>query len=445
MTTLAAIASVNALEVLDSRGNPTLAVTVLANTKRGSVQGSAMVPSGASTGALEAFEKRDAELSKRYLGRGVLGAVKSVGELIAPALKGIEVTRQAEIDSRLIALDGTENLSKIGANAILGVSLAAARAAANFRQVPLYKYLNEILQDLVGGPVEMAMPVPMLNVLNGGAHADNALDIQEFMVYPNGFASFASGLRAGVEVYHHLAKSLKASGHSLNVGDEGGFAPNLARTLEALEFLAKAVERAGYKDQVELCVDLASSEFYQNGKYDLKGEGQSYGEKDWVGYLAELVAANSIYSLEDPMAETDWQGWQSLTEKLGKSCQLVADDIFVTKASLLKKGAAAGVGNSILVKLNQVGSLSATLQTIKLAKELGYTQVISHRSGDTEDAFIADLTVASGCGQIKAGAPARAERTAKYNRLLAIEAELAGELAKKARGGGLRYGPPIPS
>jgi enolase len=410
------ISDVFAREVLDSRGNPTVEVEVVLS---GGALGRASVPSGASTGESEALELRDGDES-RYLGKGVLEAVKNVNTRIADEIIGQDAVYQQSIDSLLLSLDGTENKSKLGANAMLGVSLAVARAAAEAVELPLYQYL--------GGVGAKVLPVPFMNVINGGAHADNPLDIQEFMIVPRGFSSFTEGLRAGVETFHHLKKVLKKAGHSTNVGDEGGFAPNLKSHREALDAILEAIGKAGYTpgDEIAIALDPAASEFYdaKTGKYDLSCENKKLGAAEMVDYYAALLKDYPIVSIEDGMAEDDWDGWKQLTQKLGKKVQLVGDDIFVTNVSLLQRGIEEGVANSILIKLNQIGTLSETLDAVELARRAGYAQTISHRSGETEDTFIADLAVAIGCGMIKTGSASRTDRVAKYNQLLRIEEEL---------------------
>ena len=410
------ISDVFAREVLDSRGNPTVEVEVVLS---GGALGRASVPSGASTGESEALELRDGDES-RYLGKGVLEAVKNVNTRIADEIIGQDAVYQQAIDSQLLSLDGTENKSKLGANAMLAVSLAVARAAAEAVELPLYQYL--------GGVGAKVMPVPFMNVLNGGAHADNPLDIQEFMIVPRGFSSFTEGLRAGVETFHHLKKVLKKAGHSTNVGDEGGFAPDLKSHREAIEAILEAIQKAGYTpgDEIALALDPAASEFYdpKTGKYDLSCESKKLGAAEMVDYYAALLKDYPIVSIEDGLSEHDWSGWKLLTQKLGKKVQLVGDDIFVTNVRLLQRGIEEGVGNSILIKLNQIGTLSQTLDAVELARRAGYTQIISHRSGETEDTFIADLAVATGCGMIKTGSASRTDRVAKYNQLLRIEEEL---------------------
>jgi enolase len=407
-----------AREVLDSRGNPTVEVEVATDD---GAWGTAIVPSGASTGQFEAVELRDGD-TKRYGGKGVLEAVRNVNETIAPELAGIDVSDQRAVDAALIELDGTPNKSKLGANAILGVSLACAKAAADSCDLTLYSY--------IGGVNAHTLPVPMMNILNGGAHADNNVDLQEFMVMPVGASSFAEGLRMGTEVYHALKKVLKDRGLATGVGDEGGFAPDLASNEDAIKVVLEAVEAAGYEpgDDVMLALDPATTEIFEDGRYVLAGEGRTLSSEEMVGFWADLVDRYPIISIEDGMAEEDWDGWRLLTESLAAKVQIVGDDLFVTNAERLTRGIATGVANSILVKVNQIGTLTETLDAIEKAKAARYTCVISHRSGETEDATIADLAVAVDAGQIKTGAPARSDRVAKYNRLLRIESEL-GESA----------------
>ncbi len=416
------ISDIRAYEVLDSRGNPTVEADVI--LENGFI-GSACAPSGASTGSREALELRDGDPA-RYLGKGVLQAVANINTTIRDLLVGQDVTQQQELDRLMIEADGTDNKSVLGANAILAVSLAAAKAAAKAKGIPLYAHIAE----LNGTAGDYSMPVPMMNILNGGEHADNNVDIQEFMIQPVSAPSFTEALRVGAEIFHALKKVLKSRGLSTAVGDEGGFAPNLSSNEEALTVIAEAVENAGYKlgDDVTLALDCASSEFYQDGKYNLAGEGKVYAASGFVEYLADLVERHPILSVEDGMDESDWAGWKELTDKLGKKVQLVGDDLFVTNTRILKEGIEKGVGNSILIKFNQIGSLSETLDAIRMAGEAGYTAVISHRSGETEDTTIADLAVATAAGQIKTGSLCRSDRVAKYNRLLRIEAEL-GEAA----------------
>ncbi|MFC7369245.1 MULTISPECIES: phosphopyruvate hydratase [Vreelandella] len=412
------IVEISALEVLDSRGNPT--VQAMVRLESGAV-GEACAPSGASTGSREALELRDGDKT-RYLGKGVLKAVEAVNGKISDALLGMDARDQRGLDDAMLTLDGTENKANLGANAILAVSLAAAKAAANAKGVPLYAHIAE----LYGQPGQYSMPVPMMNILNGGEHADNNVDIQEFMVQPVGAANFREGLRMGAEIFHALKKVLSAKGLSTSVGDEGGFAPNLASNADALAIIKQAVADAGYalgKD-VTLALDCASSEFYKDGQYNLAGEGKSYDAEGFADYLAGLCADYPIVSIEDGMDESDWAGWKALTDKLGDKVQLVGDDLFVTNTKILKRGIDEQIGNSILIKFNQIGSLSETLDAIKMAQDAGFTAVISHRSGETEDTTIADLAVGTCAGQIKTGSLCRSDRVAKYNRLLVIEAEL---------------------
>ena len=408
------IVDITAREILDSRGNPTIEVDVVLED---GALGRAAVPSGASTGAHEAVEKRDGDKG-RYLGKGVLEAVDAVNGEIYDALAGFEAEDQRRLDATLIELDGTANKSRLGANAILGVSLATAKAAAISANLPLYKY--------VGGVSARVLPVPMMNIINGGAHADNPIDIQEFMILPTGADTFAEGLRMGAEIFHSLKKALKDAGHNTNVGDEGGFAPNIGSAEEALAFIVKAGEAAGYRcgDHFHLGLDVASTEFFKDGKYVLGGEGQTFDPAGMVDYLAALVAKFPIVSIEDGCAEDDFAGWKLLTDKLGAKVQLVGDDLFVTNPARLSDGISQGLANSILVKVNQIGTLSETLDAVDMAHRAGYTAVMSHRSGETEDSTIADLAVATNCGQIKTGSLARSDRTAKYNQLLRIEQEL---------------------
>jgi enolase len=418
---MSAIADIVAREILDSRGNPTIEVDVVLES---GAFGRAAVPSGASTGAHEAVELRDGDKS-RYGGKGVRKAVTAVETEILDAIGGLEATEQIAIDNLLIDLDGSPNKSRLGANAILGVSLALAKAAAADLGVPLYRY--------VGGVSARTLPVPMMNIVNGGKHADNAIDIQEFMVQPVGAASFSEAVRVGAEIFATLKKALSEVGHNTNVGDEGGFAPNLKSADEALGFITKACERAGYRpgDDVTFALDCASTEFYQDGTYDLTGEGKKFDAGGMVDYLADLVARYPIASIEDGCAEDDWFGWKLLTDTLGKKIQLVGDDLFVTNPERLRRGIKAGTGNSILVKVNQIGTLTETLEAVEVAHRAGFTAVMSHRSGETEDSTIADLAVATNCGQIKTGSLARSDRTAKYNQLMRIEAEL-GRVARYA-------------
>lgn len=407
------IYDVSAREILDSRGNPTVEVDV--RLEDGSL-GRAAVPSGASTGAHEAVELRDGE--ERFLGKGVQKAVSHVMEIIAPEIIGMDAMEQVLLDQKLLELDGTANKGRLGANAILGVSLAAARAAANSLGLPLYRYL--------GGPNAKTLPVPMMNILNGGKHADNNVDIQEFMIMPVGALHFADCLRMGAEIFHHLRKVLKARGYNTSVGDEGGFAPNLQSNAEALECIVLAIESAGYQPgtDVKIALDVAATELYKDGKYILAAEGLEKTAADMVDYYAELCDRYPIISIEDGLSEDDWEGWQLLTERLGKRIQIVGDDLFVTNPERLARGIELGAGNSVLVKLNQIGTLTETLSVIEMAKRAGYTAVVSHRSGETEDTTIADVAVATNAGQIKTGAPSRTDRVAKYNQLLRIEEEL---------------------
>ena len=415
---MSSIANIQAFEVLDSRGNPTIEAEV---TLTSGEVGSACAPSGASTGSREALELRDGDAS-RYLGKGVLKAVANVNGPIRELLMGADATEQRALDAAMIAADGTDNKAKFGANAILAVSLAAAKAAAKHRGVPLYQHIAD-----VNGSSEFTMPVPMMNIINGGEHADNNVDIQEFMVQPVSAPTFAEALRMGAEVFHSLKKVLSERGLSTAVGDEGGFAPSLPSNEAALEVIAEAVANAGYTlgTDITLALDCAASEFYKDGVYDLAGEGKQFSSEEFSDYLAELAHKHPIISIEDGLDESDWDGWKYQTEILGDKIQLVGDDLFVTNTEILKKGIEMGVGNSILIKLNQIGTLSETLDAIAMAKAAGYTAVISHRSGETEDTTIADLAVATAAGQIKTGSLCRSDRVAKYNRLLRIEAELA--------------------
>ncbi len=411
---MSAISKIVAREILDSRGNPTIEAEVITET---GVVGSAMVPSGASTGVREALELRDQDPS-RYLGKGVLNAVSNINNDIANLLVGKDVSDQAALDNAMIQLDGTENKSNLGANAILGVSMAAAHAAANEEGLPLYAYL--------GGDGPFQMPVPMMNIINGGAHADNSVDLQEFMILPVGASSIAEAVRYGAEIFHALKSVLSAKGLSTTVGDEGGFAPNLSSNEEALEVIHQAVEKAGFglgKD-IYLGLDVASSEFYDNGKYHLESENKHMTSDEFIDYLEPWFDKYPIITMEDGMAEDDWDGWNSLTERLGDKAQLVGDDLFVTNTEILNEGIEKGIANSILIKVNQIGSLTETLAAINMAKKAGYTAVISHRSGETEDTTIADLAVATSAGQIKTGSLSRSDRVAKYNRLIKIESEL---------------------
>jgi enolase len=425
---MTAIVDIIGREILDSRGNPTVEVDVV--LENGSL-GRAAVPSGASTGAHEAVELRDGD-KKRYLGKGVLKAVDAVNGEIFDAVGGMDAEAQAKIDETMIALDGTPNKGRLGANAILGVSLAVAKAAAAANSLPLYRY--------VGGTSARLLPVPMMNIINGGAHADNPIDFQEFMVMPAGAQTFAEALRMGAEIFHTLKSALKDAGHNTNVGDEGGFAPNLPSADAALEFVVKAIGKAGFKagQDVMLALDCASTEFFKGGKYVYEGEGKTRSKQEQAKYLADLVDRYPIVSIEDGMGEDDMEGWKILTDLIGGKCQLVGDDLFVTNVARLSQGIKDGLANSILVKVNQIGTLTETLAAVEMAHKAGYTAVMSHRSGETEDATIADLAVATNCGQIKTGSLARSDRVAKYNQLLRIEEELgaqaqyAGRAALKA-------------
>ncbi len=413
---MSAIIDITGREILDSRGNPTVEVDVLLED---GALGRAAVPSGASTGAHEAVELRDG--GDRYKGKGVQRAVDAVNGEILEALAGVDATAQRSIDERMIELDGTPNKGRIGANAILGVSLAAAKAAAESLGLPLYRY--------VGGVNARTLPIPMMNIINGGEHADNPIDIQEFMIMPVGASSLAEAVRVGSEIFHTLRSELSAAGHSTNVGDEGGFAPDIASARDALDFIMTSIRNAGYTpgDDVHLALDAASTEFYADGKYQMKGEGLELDSQGMADYLAALVNDYPIISIEDGMAEDDWTGWKILTDSVGQQCQLVGDDLFVTNPERLADGIAKGCGNSILVKVNQIGTLSETLDAVNLAHKSSYTSVMSHRSGETEDATIADLAVATECGQIKTGSLSRSDRLAKYNQLIRIEQELGTE------------------
>lgn len=415
---MSAIVDIIGREVLDSRGNPTVECDVLLES---GVMGRAAVPSGASTGSREAIELRDGDKS-RYLGKGVLKAVEHINTEISEAIMGLDASEQAFLDRTLIDLDGTENKSRLGANAMLAVSMAVAKAAAEEAGPPLYRYF--------GGSGAMQMPVPMMNIVNGGAHANNSLDIQEFMVMPVGQSSFREALRCGAEIFHALKKILADKGMSTAVGDEGGFAPNFASNEECLNTILSAIEQAGYKagEDVLLALDCAASEFYKDGKYHLEGEGLQLSSEDFANYLANLADKFPIVSIEDGMHESDWAGWKALTEKLGKKVQLVGDDLFVTNTKILKEGIEKGIANSILIKINQIGTLTETFAAIEMAKRAGYTAVISHRSGETEDSTIADIAVGTNAGQIKTGSLSRSDRMAKYNQLLRIEEDL-GDIA----------------
>jgi enolase len=414
---MTAIIDIIGREILDSRGNPTVEVDVVLED---GTRGRAGVPSGASTGAHEAVELRDGN-KKRYLGRGVENAVAAVNGDIFDAIGGMDAEAQVKIDETMIALDGTSNKARLGANAILGVSLAVAKAAAEAHDAPLYRY--------VGGIAARLLPVPMMNIVNGGVHADNPIDFQEFMVMPIGASSFREGLRMGAEIFHTLKGALKDAGHNTNVGDEGGFAPNLPSADAALGFVMNAIEKAGYRpgDDVVLALDCAATEFFKDGTYVYEGEGKKRTREDQAKYLGELAARYPIVSIEDGMAEDDFAGWKAVTELIGGKCQLVGDDLFVTNVTRLAEGIKTGMANSILVKVNQIGTLTETLAAVEMAHKAGYTAVMSHRSGETEDATIADLAVATNCGQIKTGSLARSDRTAKYNQLLRIEGELGAQ------------------
>jgi len=417
---MTAIIDIKGREILDSRGNPTVEVDVILES---GAMGRAAVPSGASTGAHEAVELRDG--GPRYKGKGVQQAVAAVNNELFDLLSGMESEEQVVLDRMMCDLDGTPNKSRLGANAILGVSLALAKATANELELPLFRY--------VGGPLARTLPVPMMNIINGGAHADNPIDIQEFMIMPVAASSIAEAVRMGAEVFHTLKSGLKDAGHNTNVGDEGGFAPALGSATEALDFIMKAIEKAGYKPgaDIYLALDAASTEFYKDGKYVLAGEGKMLDSAGMVAYYADLVKRYPIISIEDGMAEDDWAGWKALTDALGAKVQLVGDDLFVTNSARLKDGIARGTANSILVKVNQIGSLTETLEAVDMAHKAGYTAVMSHRSGETEDATIADLAVATNCGQIKTGSLARSDRVAKYNQLIRIE-EILGTAARYA-------------
>ncbi len=424
---MAKIIDIKAREVLDSRGNPTIEADV---TLEGGFFGTACAPSGASTGTREALELRDGDKS-RYLGKGVLKAVANVNDTIKPALIGMDALDQRALDNKMLEIDGTDNKANMGANAILAVSLAAAKAAAAAKGVELYEHIA----DINGTSGVYSMPVPMMNIINGGEHADNNVDIQEFMVQPVGAPTFAEALRCGAEIFHALKKVLSSQGLNTAVGDEGGFAPNLASNADALAAIKEAVSNAGYEldKNVTLALDCASSEFYKDGKYDLKGEGKVFSAEEFSDYLAELCDQYPIVSIEDGQDESDWAGWKYQTEKLGSKVQLVGDDLFVTNTKILKEGIEKDIANSILIKFNQIGSLTETLDAIKMAKDAGYTAVISHRSGETEDATIADLAVGTAAGQIKTGSLCRSDRVAKYNRLLRIEEQLGEKAPYKGR------------
>ncbi len=419
--TMSTIIDIHAREILDSRGNPTVEVDVVLED---GTMGRAAVPSGASTGAYEAVEKRDGDKS-RYKGKGVLEAVAAVNGEIAENLVGMDVTEQVALDQAMIELDGTPNKGRLGANAILGVSMAAAKAAADFTAQPLFRY--------VGGTSARVLPVPMMNIINGGEHADNPIDIQEFMIMPVSASNIKEAIRMGAEVFHTLKKELSDAGYNTGIGDEGGFAPAINSSREALDFIIKSIEKAGYKagEDIYLALDCASSEYFKDGKYELKGEGKSLTSEENADYLADLCKDYPIISIEDGMDEDDWAGWKLLTEKIGDKVQLVGDDLFVTNPERLADGIAQGVANSMLVKVNQIGSLTETLKAVDMAHRARYTNVMSHRSGETEDATIADLAVATNCGQIKTGSLSRSDRMAKYNQLIRIE-EMLGETAEYA-------------
>ncbi len=418
---MSTIIDIHAREILDSRGNPTVEVDVILED---GTMGRAAVPSGASTGAYEAVERRDGDKT-RYMGKGVLDACAAVNGEIAEALVGIDATEQVEIDEIMIELDGTENKSRLGANAILGVSLAAAKAAADYCTQPLFRY--------VGGTSAQLLPVPMMNIINGGEHADNPIDIQEFMIMPVAADNIREAVRMGSEVFHTLKKELSSAGLSTGIGDEGGFAPDLSSTRDALDFILKSIEKAGYKpgDEIYLALDCAATEYFKNGKYELAGEGKSLTSDENAAYLESLVTDYPIISIEDGMSEDDWDGWKALTDRLGDRVQLVGDDLFVTNPARLSTGIERGCANSMLVKVNQIGSLTETLRAVSMAHRASYTNVMSHRSGETEDATIADLAVATNCGQIKTGSLARSDRLAKYNQLIRIE-EMLGQTAEYA-------------
>ncbi len=418
---MTAIIDIHARQILDSRGNPTVEVDVL--LEDGSF-GRAAVPSGASTGAHEAVERRDGDKS-RWGGKGVDQAVEAVNEEITDAVLGMDAEDQADLDRAMIELDGTENKGRLGANAILGVSLAVAKAAAEARGLPLYRY--------VGGVQAHLLPVPMMNIINGGEHADNPIDFQEFMIVPVGATNIVEAVRCGSEIFHTLKKGLSEKGLSTSVGDEGGFAPNIGSTTEALDFIMSSIEKAGYKpgEDVMLALDCAATEFYKNGKYDISGEGKILESAEMAEYLADLTRRYPIFSIEDGMGEDDWEGWKALTDLIGDKVQLVGDDLFVTNPVRLKRGIDGGIANSLLVKVNQIGTLTETLEAVSMAQRARYTAVMSHRSGETEDATIADLAVATNCGQIKTGSLARSDRLAKYNQLIRIEEEL-GDAARYA-------------
>lgn len=410
------ISKIHARQIMDSRGNPTIECDVILSD---GTLGRAAVPSGASTGSFEALELRDG--GNAYMGKGVSKAVKNVNEIIAPALIGMDASKQTELDEKMLALDGTPNKDKLGANAILSVSLALAHAVANQKKVPLYEYLA----SLYGNPTPNTLPRPMMNIINGGAHADNGLDAQEFMIIPNGAKNEETAIRMGSETFHHLKKILKSGGNSTNVGDEGGFAPNFNSCAEALDTIIAAIKDAGYKpgEEISIGLDVASSEFYRDGAYHF--EGKTLSSDEMIAFYVDLIAKYPIISIEDALAEEDWTGWKKLTDTIGTKCQLVGDDLFVTNPARLKRGIDSGVANAILIKVNQIGSLTETMRAIKMAQDAKYGVVISHRSGETEDTTIADLAVATNAGQIKTGSMSRTDRMAKYNQLLRIEEKLA--------------------
>ncbi|MCW1920170.1 phosphopyruvate hydratase [Rhodobacter sp. KR11] len=418
---MSTIIDIHAREILDSRGNPTIEVDVILES---GAMGRAAVPSGASTGAHEAVERRDGDKS-RYMGKGVLEAVAAVNGEIAEEIIGFDATEQVGIDMTMIEMDGTHNKGRLGANAILGVSLAVAKAAAEYTSQPLYRY--------VGGTSARILPVPMMNIINGGEHADNPIDIQEFMIMPVGADNIRDAIRMGSEVFHTLKKELQAAGHNTGIGDEGGFAPNLSSARDALDFILKSIEKAGYRpgEDIYLALDCAATEYFKGGRYEMKGEGKSLSIEENVDFLAGLAADYPIISIEDGCSEDDWAGWKLLTDKLGKKIQLVGDDLFVTNPKRLHQGIQAGCANSMLVKVNQIGTLTETLRAVDMAHRAGYTNVMSHRSGETEDSTIADLAVATNCGQIKTGSLSRSDRLAKYNQLIRIE-ELLGDIGEYA-------------
>ena len=422
------INSIQAIQIIDSRGTPTVSCRVILDN---GIYATSMVPSGASTGSREALELRDG--NSAFMGKGVSIAVANIKEVIAPALIGMDVTNQQDIDEKMLALDGTSSKSKLGANAILGVSLAVLGAGSKVLKLPLYKYINQVFFNINGDKPKMQMPTPMLNIINGGEHANNNIDIQEFMIMPIGADNFSQAMQWAAEIYSDLKNILNLKGLSTSVGDEGGFAPALSSSREALDYIMKSIERAGYKagDDVCLALDCAATEFYFDNSYELQGEGKSFDVDGMCTYLEDLTVAYPILSIEDGMAEDDWDGWRALTEKIGKKVQLVGDDLFVTNPKRLANGIKKGTANSILVKVNQIGTLSETLNAVSLAHCSGYTAVLSHRSGETEDTTIADIAVATNCGQIKTGSLSRSDRLAKYNQLLRIE-ELLGEAARYA-------------